>query len=70
VSKRVGQLLIAPAGNNAWRVYEMASGKRADDRSGDFGAALAEPPPVPTTAIFSRTDGVCAWRGRIDAPAR
>jgi pimeloyl-ACP methyl ester carboxylesterase len=55
-----------PRSTNAWRVYEMASGKRADDRSGDFGAALAEPPPVPTTAIFSRTDGVCAWRGCIE----
>ena len=23
---------------------------------------LAEPPPVPTTSIFSRTDGICAWQ--------
>ena len=23
---------------------------------------LAEPPPVPTTSIFSRSDGICAWQ--------
>jgi hypothetical protein len=27
---------------------------------------LAVPPPVPTTAIFSRTDGVCAWQGCME----
>ena len=26
------------------------------------GSALHATPPVPTTAIFSRTDGVCAWQ--------
>ncbi|HEY1888705.1 MAG TPA: alpha/beta hydrolase, partial [Roseiarcus sp.] len=30
---------------------------------------LAEPPPVPTTAIFSRSDGVCAWRGCVERPS-
>jgi pimeloyl-ACP methyl ester carboxylesterase len=49
--------------------YELASGKRADDREADFGAGLAEPPPVPTTAIFSRSDGVCAWRGCVERPS-
>ena len=57
-----------PRSTNAWRVYELASGKRADDPEVHFGRALAEPPPVPTTAIFSRTDGVCAWRGCVERP--
>ena len=57
-----------PRSTHAWRVYEFASGKRADDREDEFGRALAEPPPVPTTAIFSRTDGVCAWRGCVERP--
>jgi pimeloyl-ACP methyl ester carboxylesterase len=55
-----------PQSTNAWRVYEFTSGKRADVSEDDFGRELAEPPPVPTTAIFSRTDGVCAWRGCIE----
>ena len=52
-----------PKATNAWRVYEMASGRRADEEDARFGGALSGTPPVPTTAIFSRTDGVCAWQG-------
>src|SRR5947208_9813312 len=52
-----------PKATNAWRVYEMASGHRAEDEDPRFGGTLASAPPVPTTAIFSRTDGICAWQG-------
>jgi pimeloyl-ACP methyl ester carboxylesterase len=52
-----------PRSTNAWRVYELASGRRADAEDARFGGSLAEPPPVPTTAIYSRTDGICAWQG-------
>jgi pimeloyl-ACP methyl ester carboxylesterase len=52
-----------PKATNAWRIYEMASGRRAEEEDPRFGGTLASPPPVPTTAIFSRTDGICAWQG-------
>lgn len=55
-----------PKATNAWRVYELASGRRADEEDHRFGGALADPPPVPTTAIFSRTDGICAWQGCME----
>jgi pimeloyl-ACP methyl ester carboxylesterase len=55
-----------PKATNAWRVYELASGHRADEADPRFGGALSEPPPVPTTAIFSRTDGICAWQGCME----
>jgi hypothetical protein len=55
-----------PKATNAWRVYEMASGRRADEEDTRFGGSLAETPAVPTTAIFSRTDGVCAWQGCME----
>ena len=55
-----------PKATNAWRVYEMASGQRADQVDPRFGGSLADPPPVPTTAIFSRTDGICAWQGCME----
>ena len=68
--KRVRQVITlgspfasSPKATNAWRVYEMASGRRADEEDGRFGGTLAGAPPVPTTAIFSRTDGICAWQG-------
>ena len=49
-----------PKANNVWRFYEMASGHRldADERFAHLRAA----PPVPTTSVFSRSDGVVAWR--------
>jgi pimeloyl-ACP methyl ester carboxylesterase len=55
-----------PKATNAWRVYEMASGRRADEEDSRFGGSLAGTPPVPTTAIFSRTDGICAWQGCME----
>jgi pimeloyl-ACP methyl ester carboxylesterase len=55
-----------PKATNAWRVYEMASGRRADEEDRRFGGSLAQTPPVPTTAIFSRTDGICAWQGCME----
>jgi hypothetical protein len=56
----------SPKATNAWRVYEMASGQRADHADPSFGGSLADTPPVPTTAIFSRTDGICAWQGCME----
>src|SRR5262249_25815393 len=54
----------SPKATNAWRIYEMASGRRAEEEDDPrFGGTLASAPPVPTTAIFSRTDGICAWQG-------
>jgi pimeloyl-ACP methyl ester carboxylesterase len=60
----------SPKATNAWRVYEIASGQSADDATNhDFGGGLADTPPVPTTAIFSRTDGICAWQGCMEKPS-
>jgi hypothetical protein len=58
-----------PKATNAWRVYEMASGRRGDEEDRPFGGSLADTPPVPTTAIFSRTDGICAWQGCMEKPS-
>src|SRR6201988_2347018 len=55
-----------PKSTNAWRGYEMASGRRADEEDARFGGSLSVAPPVPTTAIFSRTDGICAWQGCME----
>ena len=58
-----------PKATNAWRVYEMASGRRADEEDARFGGSLAGAPPVPTTAIFSRSDGICAWQSCREDPS-
>jgi pimeloyl-ACP methyl ester carboxylesterase len=49
-----------PKATNAWRIYEYASGTKLDDKK--MLASLSTAPPVPTTSIFSRTDGVVAWQ--------
>lgn len=49
----------SPKATNAWRVYQLVSGEKEIDA--ERFAALRERPPMPTTSIFSRTDGVVAW---------
>lgn len=52
-----------PRATNVWRTYEMLSGQRIKDK--DTQEQLREsatPPPVPSTAIFSKEDGVVAWQ--------
>lgn len=56
----------SPRATNAWRVYEMASGQSADEGDRHMGGSIAAPPPVPTTAIYSRTDGICAWQNCLE----
>ncbi|MEM8751591.1 MAG: alpha/beta hydrolase [Pseudomonadota bacterium] len=56
-----------PRATNAWWVYQFTSGHKVDDRDRHMGGAIAEAPPVPTTAIYSRTDGVCNWRNCVEA---
>ena len=51
-----------PRATNAWRLYEFASGHKVADRQNHMGGAISESPPVPTTAIYSRSDGICAWQ--------
>lgn len=47
---------------NVWPLYQRISvGYRADVERGDCA------PPVPTTSIFSRDDGVVGWRGSVEA---
>jgi pimeloyl-ACP methyl ester carboxylesterase len=56
-----------PKSTNAWRVYELTSGRKIHHETGRYN--LPEAPPVPTTSLFSRTDGIVAWQGSIQAPA-
>lgn len=53
-----------PKATNAWRLYEFASGRRIEDDANIVD--LKPTPPVPTTSIFSRTDGVVAWQCSVE----
>ena len=51
---------------NAWRVYEWLSGTRIGDAA--IMDELRKPPVVPTTSIYSRTDGIVSWRCSLNEP--
>ncbi len=52
---------------NAWRIYELASGQNLERESANYDLPAA--PPVPTTSIYSRTDGIVAWQASIQSPS-
>jgi pimeloyl-ACP methyl ester carboxylesterase len=53
---------------NAWRLYELTSGRDITHATAQFD--LPSPPPMPTTSIYSRTDGVVAWSASIQDPQK
>ncbi len=57
-----------PKSTNGWRLFNLTSGRDSDTHP--LQSDLPLPPPVPTTSIYSRSDGVVAWQGSIQAPSR
>lgn len=50
---------------NARPLFEMINGKRPEPmRNGKF-KKLSDAPPVPTTSILTKADGVVHWRGSV-----
>jgi pimeloyl-ACP methyl ester carboxylesterase len=56
-----------PKATNAWRLYEFVSGQKAQDSA--LQRELSKPPPVPTSSIYSKTDGVVAWQCSLNPRA-
>jgi len=54
----------APRASNAWKLYERASERTVDDWP--ERERMKTPPPVPSTAIYSRSDGIVAWQGCLE----
>lgn len=53
-----------PRASNAWRLFEKLSEQKVDEYP--HRERMKQPPPVPATAIFSRTDGIVAWQGCLE----
>jgi dienelactone hydrolase len=53
---------------NATRLYEALSGEAVGDNS-ELREAIAGDLPVPTTSIYSRTDGIVNWRTCLLRPS-
>jgi pimeloyl-ACP methyl ester carboxylesterase len=56
-----------PRATNAWRFFEMVSGHASNDP--ELMAQIRQAPPVPTTSIYSKSDGVVAWRCSVNEPS-
>jgi pimeloyl-ACP methyl ester carboxylesterase len=54
----------APKASNAWQLYERVSGRKVEDWP--HRELMRSPPPVPSTAIFTRSDGIVAWQGCLE----
>jgi alpha-beta hydrolase superfamily lysophospholipase len=52
-------------GNHAGTVFKLLNKNRAHLPS-KFQARLRQRPPVPTTSVYSKTDGIVSWRGCIE----
>ncbi len=50
---------------NAWRSFQWIN--RGRPRMAPPSDSLREPPPVPTTSIYSRSDGIVAWQCSVEA---
>lgn len=52
-------------GNHAGTVYKLLNRDKSE-LTPELEARLRECPPVPTTSIFSKTDGIVSWRGCLE----
>ena len=59
----------SPKSTNAWRIYEMATGRNTDMEHTNYDLPMA-PAAVPTSSVYSRSDGIVAWQGSIQASCK
>lgn len=57
-----------PRANHPWRLYNLLADTRIEDMDQARFAEMREPPPVPSTAIYSETDGLAAWQSCMERP--
>jgi pimeloyl-ACP methyl ester carboxylesterase len=61
----LGSPISHPGSTTLSRVYEFTSGRRANDA--EHSRVYGPTPPVPTTSIYSRTDGIVPWQCSVEA---
>ena len=59
-----------PSSSNAHRVFNLFTEISYDDMPASFVQNMAYPPPVPTTALYTRGDGVVAWQSTVELSER
>ena len=57
-----------PLASTGTHLYEWLSGDRLEDQDFSQHLEIRVKPPVPTTSVYSKLDGVVAWPCSIEAP--
>ena len=52
------------------RLFEAINGKQTKPEAEGRYRDLESAPPVPTTSILTKTDGVVSWRGSVQSPTK
>lgn len=59
-----------PSSSNVHKIFNMFSEVPYDKMPESFLQDMAHPPPVPTTALYTRGDGVVAWQSTVEISDR
>ncbi|MBE9548528.1 MAG: alpha/beta hydrolase [Proteobacteria bacterium] len=59
-----------PSSSNVHKIFNMISDLPYEKIPNDFLQHMAVPPPMPTTALYTRGDGVVAWQSTVELSDR
>lgn len=59
-----------PSSSNIHSIFDMFSEVHYEDLPNSFLQHMAKAPPVPTTALYTRGDGVVAWQSTVELSER
>ncbi len=59
-----------PSSSNIHRIFTIFSEVAYEEMPQSFLQHMAQPPPVPTTALYTRGDGVVAWQATVELSDR
>jgi hypothetical protein len=62
----LGSPFASARSTNVDRLFEAVSGLSIDDLDADFLRRMRDAPPVPSTAIYSTSDGIAHWEACVD----
>jgi pimeloyl-ACP methyl ester carboxylesterase len=64
----LGSPFASARSTNVDRLFEAVSGLSIDELDKEFLRRMREAPPVPSTAVYSTSDGIAHWEACVDSP--
>jgi pimeloyl-ACP methyl ester carboxylesterase len=62
----LGSPFAAPGASNVRAIWKLLTGQKYEPPTPERLSRLAQPIPVPSTSIYTRADGVVAWRACLE----